>query len=135
MQTLTSQNEKKIDNSLATKYSSISVLGLGYVGLPLLLELSKHYKLTGFDVDKTKISELQNGIDRTNETNSVDLKKTSASFTTNATNIYDSNIKIVTVPTPIDSNNKPDLTLLKKATTMLAGHVKKDDIIVYESTV
>ena len=129
------QSVESTESKVHSSYSNIAIIGLGYVGLPLLIELAKHFKLTGFDVDTQKIDELNQNIDRTNELNSKDLEACNASFTPNLQDLKKASVKIVTVPTPIDSHNKPDLTLLKKATEMLAQHVNPQDIIVYESTV
>lgn len=118
-----------------THQKRIAIIGLGYVGLPLLIELAKYYTVVGFDVDKRKIADLQNNSDRTNEINTQDLKQTTASFTHDPTDIKDCAVKIVTVPTPIDANNKPDLTLLKQASSLIGRHCQTGDIVVYESTV
>ena len=127
--------QTKQNKTIKTTYDTIAVIGLGYVGLPLLLELAKKFKTIGFDIELEKINELKNGIDRTNECNKNQLNNTNSQFTNNITDIKEANIKIVTVPTPIDSQNKPDLSILKNATTLLANNLKKNDIIIYESTV
>ncbi len=123
--------KKKLDKNI-----DITVIGLGYVGLPLALELSKYYKVRGFDTNKKRIKELNTGIDTTNE---VAKKKNflnkNISFTSNYLSCEKSNIFIVTVPTPVNKNNEPDLKHLKQAAALIAKIIKKGDIVVIESTV
>jgi len=114
----------------------IGVIGLGYVGLPLAIEFAKKYHTVGFDIDVNRISELNSFYDRTLEVDESELKKASYmtySYKTNELN--DCNIFIITVPTPVDKYNKPDLTPLKKASETVGSVLKKGDIVVYESTV
>ena len=114
----------------------ICVVGLGYVGLPLAVEFGKKYKSVGFDVNKERILELKNGYDNTNELSNKeisDAKYLKLEFS--ADKIKDSNVYIITVPTPIDKNNNPDLTPLKNASECVAKFLKKEDIVIYESTV
>ena len=114
----------------------IALIGLGYVGLPLAVEFGKKRKVVGFDVDNNRINELRDGVDSTFETSSCELEAaTNLSFTTNIEDIRDCNIFIVTVPTPIDINKKPDLTHLVKSSESIGLILKKDDIVIYESTV
>lgn len=114
----------------------ICVIGLGYVGLPLAVEFGKKYKTIGFDINPKRIEELKNGIDRTLEVSNEELKEAkNLSYTTNIDEIKDANIYIVTVPTPIDEYNNPDLTPLKKASQTVGKLLKKGDIVIYESTV
>ena len=118
------------------KKVNISVIGLGYVGLPLAVEFSKKYKVVGFDIDKTRIDELKNNFDRTNEVPTEVLQRTDGlklSFLKE--DLISSNVYIVTVPTPVDKNNRPDFTPLKLSSSMIASILKKDDIVIYESTV
>lgn len=117
----------------------IAVIGLGYVGLPLAVEFGKKYPTVGFDINLQRVDDLKNGIDQTNE---VELKELNEvlnnslfSLSNEIENIKDSNIYIVTVPTPIDKFKAPDLTPLLKASKMLGGVLKKGDIVIYESTV
>ena len=120
--------------------NKIAVIGLGYVGLPLAIEFSKKYKVVGFDIDKSRIKELEEGKDKTGE---IDLAgfskvlkvKNGLHLTTDPKGIADSNIYIITVPTPIKNNKQPDLSFLLSATEMVAKILKKGDIIIYESTV
>jgi len=114
----------------------IAIVGLGYVGLPLAVELGRHFPTTGFDVDPTRVAELQQGKDRSLETEASELEAaTRLRLTDDAAHLGDCNFYIVTVPTPIDAGNHPDLTALLAATRNVAGHIKPGDIVVYESTV
>ena len=116
----------------------IAVIGLGYVGLPLAGAFSEKYEVTGFDVNAARIKELKSGYDRTLELSAEQMKKAIESgmkFSLNLDDIKDCNFFIVTVPTPIDKNKRPDLTPVIKATQSVAKVLKKGDIVVYESTV
>ena len=114
----------------------IALIGLGYVGLPIAIEFSKKYKVIGFDVNESRISELQNGIDSTLETTYSELKNaTNLNYTSKLEDIKKCNVFIVTVPTPIDKHKRPDLNPLKQSSKAIGSILKKDDIVVYESTV
>jgi len=116
----------------------IAIIGLGYVGLPLAHAFSVKYSVVGFDISQLRIDELQRGYDRTLELDEFHMKEAIANgikFTTNLEDIKDSNIFIVTVPTPIDKHKNPDLTPIVKASESIAKVLKKDDIVIYESTV
>ena len=116
----------------------IAVIGLGYVGLPLAAAFSEKYEVTGFDVNAARIEELKSGFDRTLELSAEQMKKAienGMKFSLNLDDIKDCNFFIVTVPTPIDKNKRPDLTPVVKATQSVAKVLKKGDIVVYESTV
>ena len=118
--------------------NKICIIGLGYVGLPLAHAFSKKYEVVGFDINKPRIDELNNGFDRTEELVESQVKeaiKNGMKFSLNIEDIKDCNIYIVTVPTPIDKNNKPDLTPLIKSSQTVGKVLKKDDIVIYESTV
>jgi len=126
------------------KQKKIAVIGLGYVGLPLAIEFAKHFPVTGFDINKKRIEELKKVIDVTNEADINELKKVLTSnkklnkaltLSNNIKDIAQSNIFIVTVPTPIDSYNSPDLVPLLNASEMIGKILKKNDVIIYESTV
>ena len=112
----------------------ICVVGLGYVGLPLACLLSKHFNVSGFDIDDTKIEELKSGHDRTDEVGE-NLKNYLINYSSQSSIIKEANFVIVAVPTPIDENNEPDLSLVEKATTLVGQNLGKDTIVVYESTV
>ena len=117
----------------------IAVLGLGYVGLPLALGLSFSYNIKGFDVDNNRINQLRKGIDSTLEVDEKKLltqqKKKKIFITSNKDELNDCNIFIATVPTPIDKRKKPDFSSLLKVCKIIGGLLKKDDIVVFESTV
>jgi len=118
--------------------NKIAVIGLGYVGLPLAHAFSSKYKVIGFDIAQWRIDELSNGVDRTLELSSNQVNEAmynGMEFTNKLENIADCNIYIVTVPTPIDKHKKPDLTPLLKASESIGKILKKDDIVIYESTV
>jgi len=116
--------------------SKIAIIGLGYVGLPLAVEFGKKYRTVGFDVDPTRIKELRVGQDRTLEATAADLKAShKLTFTTNAKELDSCHIFIVTVPTPIDKYKRPDLEPLIKASETIGTVLKKDDVVIYESTV
>ncbi|NUF24530.1 Vi polysaccharide biosynthesis UDP-N-acetylglucosamine C-6 dehydrogenase TviB [Acinetobacter oleivorans] len=114
----------------------IAIIGLGYVGLPLAVEFGKKVSVVGFDIYQKRISELKNGQDHTLEVSPEELKQAAQlSYTSNLEDLKDCNFFIVTVPTPIDDYKQPDLTPLVKASTSIGKILKKDDIVVYESTV
>lgn len=113
----------------------ISIIGLGYVGLPLAVELSKYFSVTGFDINTERINQLRNSFDKTGEIESHILKDSSIKYTCEINELSDTDIFIVTVPTPIKEDFSPDLEPLKKASEFIAKVIKKSSVIVYESTV
>lgn len=114
----------------------IAVIGLGYVGLPLAVEFGKHLPVVGFDINATRISALTAGTDHTLEVSDEELAQAShLSYSSDIQALKDCNFFIVTVPTPIDDYKQPDLTPLIKASEAIGSLLKKDDIVVYESTV
>lgn len=114
----------------------IAVIGLGYVGLPLAVELSKKYNVLGFDINSSRVDELSKGNDSTLEVTTEELDAaTSLRFASEKNELTDCTVFIVTVPTPIDDSNTPDLSPLQGASKMLGEFVKKGDIVIYESTV
>ncbi len=114
----------------------IAIIGLGYVGLPLAVEFGKTRPVIGFDIHQVRIEELEKGFDRTLETSEDELKLAEQLvFSSQVEVLKEAQIFIVTVPTPIDKNNKPDLSPLISASSMLGKVLKKGDIIIYESTV
>ena len=114
----------------------IAVIGLGYVGLPLAVELGKKYPTVGFDINPSRIDELKRGVDQTGETENGKLKQARhLRFTDKREDIGDCNYFIVAVPTPIDVYKKPDLSLLASASETVGRVLKKNDIVIYESTV
>ena len=118
------------------KSAKIAVIGLGYVGLPLAVEFSKKYSVIGFDIDRDRIDELKNNFDRTNEIPQEILEESNdLKLTFSKEDIAESNIYIVTVPTPVDKSNHPDFGPLQSSSTMIASLLKKGDLVIYESTV
>ncbi len=118
------------------KLKKLAIIGLGYVGLPLAVEFGKKYPVIGFDVNENRISELKSGIDRTLEVDAKELGLASLlQYTSNSADLIGAQIFIVTVPTPIDAANRPDLSPLIKASQTVGGVLKKGDIVIYESTV
>jgi UDP-N-acetyl-D-galactosamine dehydrogenase len=116
--------------------TKIAVIGQGYVGLPLAVEFGKHYPTLGFDINTTRIEQLSQGIDLTQEMTVEQLQNSAQlRFSSALNDIADANVYIVTVPTPIDGNKKPDLSPLKGASKMLAQVLQKGDVVIYESTV
>ncbi|MDB2582735.1 Vi polysaccharide biosynthesis UDP-N-acetylglucosamine C-6 dehydrogenase TviB [Gammaproteobacteria bacterium] len=116
--------------------TKIAIIGLGYVGLPLAVAFSKKYNVTGYDINSSRIDELESGIDVTLEVSKLDLDKAvNLSFSSSKDDLKLCNTFIVTVPTPIDRFNQPDLTPLLKASELLGGIIKKGDVVIYESTV
>ncbi len=114
----------------------IAIIGLGYVGLPLAVEFGKKGPVIGFDINQNRINELKSGQDHTLEVSPDELLKAEQlSFSSNLDDLKTSNFFIVTVPTPVDQVNRPDLTPLKKASETVGHALKKGDIVVYESTV
>ncbi|QNU62101.1 Vi polysaccharide biosynthesis UDP-N-acetylglucosamine C-6 dehydrogenase TviB [Vreelandella titanicae] len=115
---------------------NIAIIGLGYVGLPLAVEFGKKRNTIGFDINQKRITDLNKGYDFTLEVSSEELKKASQlQFYSDVKELENCNVYIVTVPTPIDDNNAPDLNPLRKASAMLATVIKKGDVVIYESTV
>ena len=114
----------------------ISIIGLGYVGLPLAVEFGKKYDVLGFDINKERIAELENVYDRTLEVDEQNLKSSAGlKFSSNKEDLKSCDIFIVTVPTPVDEHKRPDLTPLIKASETVGSALKKGDIVIYESTV
>jgi len=114
---------------------SIGLIGLGYVGLPLATEFGKKYQTIGFDINKDRIKQLKVGIDKTLEVKSSEVNQSKLTYTSNIDDLVKCNVFIVTVPTPVDENKKPDLTPLISASNLIGGILKKDDLVIYESTV
>jgi len=115
----------------------ISIIGLGYVGLPLAVAFAKKYHVVGFDINDTRIQELEQNHDVTQEVSAESLEsvKSNITYTSNIADTKDCNIYIITVPTPIDKANRPDLLPLLKSSSFVGSVLKKGDIVIYESTV
>lgn len=120
---------------LKSKEEKISVIGLGYVGFPLLIELAKIYDVVGFDVSEEKVKCYKNGIDVTNEVGNELTKETNAFFTADETEIEKCRFHIVAVPTPINSDKTPNLTPIIEASKTVGRNLTKGSIVVFESTV
>lgn len=127
-----------------TNLPKIAIIGLGYVGLPLAVAFSKKYKVFGFDINSSRIDEIKNAQDHTNEISTVELTEVLTQDCTAPTGLFCTDQVehllsctryIVTVPTPVDKNNRPDLTPLLKASLLVGKILKKGDIVIYESTV
>lgn len=115
---------------------TICIAGLGYVGLPLATAFGKAgYKVIGFDVNEKKINELCNNVESMGEVDPEDLKKAKIQYTTNASNMSEADIIIITVPTPVSKDNAPDTSFVLKASEIVGKNMKKGAIVVYESTV
>ncbi len=113
----------------------ISVVGLGYVGLPVAVEFGKHMRVVGFDINATRIAELKAGHDRTGEVEDADLKAANVNYTAEAGDLKAADFHIVAVPTPVDEAKRPDLTPVIRASQTVGRILKRGDIVVYESTV
>ena len=125
----------KLPNMLLNS-AKIAVIGLGYVGLPLAVEFGKQRPVLGFDINAARITELMSGQDHTLEVSPAELTSASQlSFSSNPDDLKSCQVFIVTVPTPVDKANRPDLTPLIKASETVAGAMPEDAIVIYESTV
>ncbi|MDJ0656317.1 MAG: Vi polysaccharide biosynthesis UDP-N-acetylglucosamine C-6 dehydrogenase TviB [Xanthomonadales bacterium] len=125
-----------MDELPKTDGDKIAIIGLGYVGLPLAVEFGKYFATKGFDVNQNRISELMDGTDSTLEVSDEELAASAGlTFTTNPEDLADCTVFVVTVPTPIDQNNQPDLSPLKVASSTVGGVMKSGAVVVYESTV
>jgi len=125
-----------MDKSLTNWKPNIAIIGLGYVGLPLAIEFGKQYEVKGYDTNATRIESLLKGEDITLQSTSTEIKKAiNLAFTTNVEDLIDCDVFIITVPTPVDENKKPDLIPLLTASSAVAGVLKKGAIVIYESTV
>ena len=114
---------------------NISIFGLGYVGLPLAIKLSNYFNVLGFDNNKQRIKELKSFLDKNNEVSSKQLKKSKLQYSTNIKDLKNSNIFIVTVPTPVTKSNQPDLKPLLIACKDIGKIISKGSVVVFESTV
>lgn len=122
-------------NELIEKQTSITVIGLGYVGLPLVVKLAEHFKVTGFDINQKRIDALKKGHDETLEVEPGALAESSAVYTSDPSCMADSKLIIVTVPTPVTQNKVPDLSPLEKASQTIGTYIQAGTVVVYESTV
>ena len=122
-------------NAFQNRQEQIAVIGLGYVGLPLANLLSSRFKVVGFDISARRIDELKSGVDRTEELTREQLAASKLSYSSDPAVLGQCRFIIVTVPTPIDAHNNPDLTPLVKASEMIGRHIQPGTTVVYESTV
>jgi len=119
----------------------IAIIGLGYVGLPLAVEFGKHFDTLGFDINPQRITELTAGEDRTHEVSLAELAAAThlrfcgSELARDITALADRNVFIVTVPTPVDADRRPDFTPLLKASQTVGRALKRGDLVIYESTV
>lgn len=118
-----------------TENTKICIIGLGYVGLPLAISLSKHFNVTGFDINSQRVSLLKDGLDPTNEVESSVLSHTNMIFSDKETCLSEQDIYIITVPTPVTSTNTPDLGPLELSAKMLSNYLSSGSIVILESTV
>jgi UDP-N-acetyl-D-glucosamine/UDP-N-acetyl-D-galactosamine dehydrogenase len=127
----------KLNNKKSIKKNhKIAIIGVGYVGLPLVIEFSKIFNVVGFDLNKDRIRDLKNSIDKNLEFTAGQLNKIpNLRFSHSQKDIKDCNIYIISIPTPIDNFKKPDLTNLKKSSELIGSLLKNQDIVIYESTV
>jgi UDP-N-acetyl-D-galactosamine dehydrogenase len=116
-------------------HRKISVVGLGYVGLPVAIEFGKNQPVIGFDVNKKRITELSQHHDRNQEFTAEELQASAIHYTTESSDLKQANFHIIAVPTPVTKANSPDLTILLHASKTVGEQLKKNDIVVYESTV
>ena len=121
---------------LSFSKTKIAVMGLGYVGLPLAVAFSRKYSVIGYDINNSRIQDLTDCVDSTLEVSKDELKSSkNLLFTSNINILKDANVFIVTVPTPIDEHNRPNLSPLIKASEMIGKILKQNDVVIYESTV
>ena len=124
-----------LSRRLVAREATVAVIGLGYVGLPLAVALSRHFRVTGFDIDAARVRELQSGQDRTAEVDASSLGDIKIRLTANSSALAEAEVFIVTVPTPVDADNKPDLGAVCAACAMVGEHLRHGAIVVLESTV
>lgn len=125
----------KLLEKLLNKERKIAVVGLGYVGMPLAIEFARKLDVIGFDISQQKINLYKQGIDPTTEVGNQAIRETNIEFTTDASKLEDANFIIVAVPTPVNIDKTPNLEPIKLASKLVGEHLKRDSIVVYESTV
>jgi UDP-N-acetyl-D-galactosamine dehydrogenase len=116
-------------------FPKIAVVGLGYVGLPLAVHLSRHFPVAGFDIDAARVTALAAGDDSTGEVSAQDLARAAVTFSANEASLDGIDVYIVTVPTPVDAANAPDLSAIEGACALIGRHLAKSAIVVFECTV
>ena len=120
---------------LLAREATVAVIGLGYVGLPLAVALARHFRVAGFDIDPARVQELQTGHDRTAEVDTASLRDTNLRVTADDAALAGAEVFIITVPTPVDVDNKPDLDAVRAACATVGQRLKPGAIVVLESTV
>ena len=120
---------------LVNKKTKLSLVGLGYVGMPIAVAFAKKIKVVGFDLNKAKIDLYKSGIDPTNEVGNDVIKKTKVEFTADETKLKEASFHIVAVPTPVYDDHTPDLTPVEGASRILGRNLRKGSVVVFESTV
>ncbi|MDD2594114.1 MAG: nucleotide sugar dehydrogenase, partial [Bacteroidales bacterium] len=124
-----------ISEELKSKRESLGVIGLGYVGLPIALAFAKCVHVIGYDIKPDRVELLKKHVDPSNELPSEAFDNCDIDFTNNYEDLHNASFYIITVPTPVDKHNFPDLSLLIKASETIGKVIKKGDYVVYESTV
>ena len=122
-------------DKLVAKKEKISLIGLGYVGMPIAVAFARKIKVLGFDINSRKIDMYKSGVDPTNEVGNEEISKTSVDFTANATRLQEAKFHIVAVPTPVNDDHTPDLSPVKGASRILGKNLTKGSVVVFESTV
>ncbi|GAA5415785.1 UDP-N-acetyl-D-glucosamine 6-dehydrogenase [Paraliobacillus ryukyuensis] len=125
----------KLYDKLINKEEKISVVGLGYVGMPIAVAFAKKIDVIGFDLNENKVELYKSGIDQTNEVGDAEIKRTTVDFTSDETKLKEAKFHIVAVPTPINSDKTPDLSPVEGASEIVGRNLTKGSIVVYESTV
>lgn len=120
---------------LIEKKEKLAVIGLGYVGLPIALEFARQVSVIGFDISEKRIEMMRNGIDPSNELDTSAFEGCEIEFTSSLEVLKGAKFYVVAVPTPVDEHNVPDLKPIKKASETIGKVIKKDDYVVFESTV
>ena len=120
---------------ILNREEKISLIGLGYVGMPIAVAFAKKADVIGFDLNEKKIELYQSGIDPTNEVGDDTIKQTSVDFTSDETRLREAKFHIVAVPTPVNADKTPDLSPVEGVSTIVGRNLTKGSIVVYESTV
>jgi UDP-N-acetyl-D-glucosamine/UDP-N-acetyl-D-galactosamine dehydrogenase len=127
--------DERVSPVMLPSETKVAVIGLGYVGLPLALGVARHFNVVGFDINKKRVGELNDGVDHTGEATGAALKSSTALLTAEADKLKGIEIFIVTVPTPVDDKNVPDLSPVRSACKMVGKYISKGSVVVFESTV
>ena len=122
-------------NNLKQKKAALSVIGLGYVGMPIAVAFAKEVDVIGFDLNKTKIELYKSGIDPTKEVGDEEIKASTVTFTADETELRKARFHIVAVPTPVNDDHTPDLSPVEGASVTLGRNLQEGSVIVFESTV